>query len=132
MNKNKAFEFTKMKKTKKQLEKEAKNLNKLIDGVVDGTIDIPDNAIIIDPDVLIQIFTKRRIELIQFINKYKPKSVQELADLTKRKKQAVDRDLKMLEGLGLLTKEKNGRTTTPVLENKFVVMGLTGLYPATA
>ncbi|MBU1198686.1 MAG: ArsR family transcriptional regulator [Nanoarchaeota archaeon] len=119
-----------MKLTKKQLKKKAQDTMKLIEGVVDGTIDIPNNAIIIDPDVLIQIFTKKRIELIKYINKYKPKSVQELANLTHRKKQAVDRDLKMLEGLGLLTMNKNGRKATPSTEEKFIIMGLKEIYPS--
>ena len=118
-----------MKLTKKQLMKKAQETKDLINGIVNETIDIPDNAIIIDTDVLIQIFTKKRIELIQFINQFKPQSVQELANLTKRRKQAVDRDLKMLERHGLLVMNKNGRKAAPKLERKFLIMGLTETYP---
>ena len=118
-----------MKLTKKELRKKAQETKNLIKGIVNETIDIPDNAIILDTSILIQIFTKKRIELIQFINKFKPQSVQELADLTHRKKQAVDRDLKMLERYELLVMEKNGRKTMPRVQRKFLIMGLTDIYP---
>ena len=114
----------KMKLTKKDLERKSKETKDLIKGVVDGTIDIPDNSMIIDPDTLVEIFTKKRLELIRFINQYPPKSMQELANLTKRKKQAVDRDLKILERHELIKLQKSGRNIIPKVEKKFLLLGL--------
>jgi predicted transcriptional regulator len=116
-----------MKLSKKELKRKAKETKDLVKGVVDGTIDIPDNAIILDPDILVEIFTKKRLELIKFINKYSPNSLQELADLTKRKKQAVDRDLKILEKHELIKIQKSGKNIIPKVEKKFLVLGLTDL-----
>jgi DNA-binding transcriptional ArsR family regulator len=113
-----------MKLSKKELKRKAKETKDLIKGFVDETIDIPDNAIIIDPDILVEIFTKKRLELIRFINQYSPKSMQELANLTKRKKQAVDRDLKILERHELIKIQKSGKNIIPKVEKKFLVLGL--------
>lgn len=99
----------------------------IIDGIVNDTIDIPNNALILDVDDLIDIFTKKRMELVEFINKYKPNSVQELANLTHRKKQAVDRDLKILEQHEILTMERKGRKVVPKVEKKILIMGLGGI-----
>ena len=54
--------------------------------------------------------------------------MQELANLTNRKKQAVDRDLKILERHELIKLEKAGKTTIPKIEKKFLVLGLTEAY----
>ncbi len=117
-----------MKQSKKDLEKKSKEIKVLIKGIVDETIDIPNDSIILDPDILIEIFTKKRLELIRFINQYSPKSMQELANLTNRKKQAVDRDLKILERHELIKLEKAGKTIIPKIEKKFLVLGLTEAY----
>ena len=119
----------KNKPKKQELERKARVVKSIIKGLVDETIDIPNKAIIFDTNVLIDIFTKKRIELIQFINYFKPHSVKELADLTNRTKQAVDRDLKMLERYDLLALERNGRRAKPTLKRKFLVMGITDIYP---
>jgi len=113
-----------MKLTKKDLQRKSKETKDLIKGVVEGTIDIPNNSIILDPDILVEIFTKKRLELIRFINQYSPKSMQELANLTKRKKQAVDRDLKILERHELIKLQKSGKNIIPKVEKKFLILGL--------
>ena len=117
-----------MKLSKKDLERKSKEIKVLIKGIADETIDIPNDSIILDPDILIEIFTKKRLELIRFINQYSPKSIQELANLTNRKKQAVDRDLKILERHELIKLEKAGKTIIPKIEKKFLVLGLTEAY----
>lgn len=111
--------------TKKNLEKKSKEIRNLIKGIVDGTIDIPNNSMIfLDSNDMIEIFTKRRMELIRLIDQFHPKSIQILADLTERKKQAVDRDLKILENHEIIQLEKNGRTVSPKIEKKFLVLDL--------
>jgi len=117
-----------MRLSKKDLKRKSKEIKVLIKGVVDETIDIPNNSIILDPDILIEIFTKKRLELIRFINLYSPDSIQKLANLTHRKKQAVDRDLKILERHELVKLKKSGKTIIPKIEKKFLVLGLTEAY----
>lgn len=120
-------ERTKMKNklTKKDLEKKSKDIRNLIKGIVRGTIDVPDNAIIfLGPNALIEIFTKRRMELIKLIDEFHPKSIQTLVNLTERKKQAVDRDLKILERHEIIRLQKEGRTVSPKIEKKFLVFGV--------
>lgn len=114
---------------KNDMKKKAQEVKDMIDGIVNETVHIPDNAVILDTSILIEIFTKKRMELMQFINKFKPQSVQELAVMTKRKKQAVDRDLKILERHDLLVLEKDGRKVVPKMERKFLVIGLGEVYP---
>jgi len=112
------------------LEKKSRALNRLLRGVVNGSINIPDNAVIFtDHEVLAEIITKKRLELLRVINESKPQSVQELADLTKRKKQAVDRDLKILEKYELVELRKNGRKRIPVIIRPFVFLPLTDMPP---
>ena len=118
----------KNKLAKKSLEKKSKDIRNLIKGVVSGTIDVPNNAMIfLDSNALIEIFTKRRMELIRLIDQFNPRSIQTLANLTERKKQAVDRDLKILEHHELIRLEKKGRTVSPKIEKKFLIFGV-GLY----
>ncbi len=114
---------------KNDMKKKAQEVKDMIDGIVNETVHIPDNAVILDTSILVEIFTKKRMELVRFINQFKPQSVQELAVMTKRKKQAVDRDLKILERHDLLVLEKDGRKVVPKVERKFLVIGLGEVYP---
>lgn len=91
--------------------------------ILNETIDIPDNAIISLPEST-SIFTKKRLELIETIKKHHPQSVQELAKMTKRVKQAVTRDLKILERFGIIRLEKKGRNAIPLVEREIVVLSL--------
>ena len=118
-----------MKLSKSQLRKKAEQTKKLIKSIVDGTINLPNNAIIFDPETLKELFTKRRLELVQYINTYKPQSIQELADLTKRKKQAVYRDLKALEIHELVSLKKVGKNVIPRIERKMAIIDLQEIYP---
>jgi predicted transcriptional regulator len=108
-----------------KLKRSAAELQKLIDDIVREKIDIPDNSVIVDSDVLLQLVTRKRLELLYFIDKHNPKSLQELADLTGRKKQAINRDLRILEQRELLTLEKKGRTKTPKVARKYLLVGIT-------
>ena len=52
----------------KELKKKAKNTKDIVRGIINETINLPDNAIIFDPETLMEIFTRKRLELIQYIN----------------------------------------------------------------
>lgn len=111
-----------------ELKKKAKSTKGIIRGIINDTLDIPNNAIIFDPGILLEIFTRKRLELIQYINSCKPRSIQELAELTKRKKQAVFRDLKILERNELVKLKKKGKTVIPTVERKMAVLNLQEIY----
>ena len=96
-------------------------LTALVDGILDETIDIPNNAVIALPESS-SIFTKKRLELIDKIKSHHPKSVKELSKMTKRTKQAVTRDLKILERFEIVRLEKNGRNTIPLVERDVIVL----------
>jgi predicted transcriptional regulator len=117
---------------KKQSDKETKSklggLKKLINAVVNEGIDLPDNALVfLDTETALQIFTKKRLELVRLINAKKPCSAQELVKLTKRKKQAVNRDLKILEQHEIIRLEKKGRTVKPKIYRQAILFPLINL-----
>lgn len=113
-----------MKIQKKDLDEEIEQLNQLIDDVVEGKIDIPDDSIIISPRILLQIISDKKIDLIEFIKNMDPKSSQEIAIATKRKKQAVSRDLKVLEKAGILELKKEGRNIIPKMKKKYLLVAI--------
>lgn len=86
----------------------------------------PDNVLVLalSKDELTQIFTKKRIELIETIQKGKPSSLSSLAHSLKRVLPAVERDLKILERHGVVELKKTGRTVKPVVEKEVIVLPL--------
>ena len=86
----------------------------------------PDDVLLLSlsKDELTQLFTRKRIELIETIKKNEPKTMSELAGLLKRELSAIERDLKILEGLGLVRLEKKGREVTPLIEKEILVLPL--------
>ena len=114
-----------MKIEKKELEKKAQSINNLIEGVVNETIELPNNALVFfDSESVVDIFTKKRLQLIRLINEHSPKSVQELANIAKRQKQAVDRDLKLLEQYEIVKLERVGRNSIPTVRRKLLMFNL--------
>jgi predicted transcriptional regulator len=87
----------------------------------------PDDVLLLSlsNEELTQLFTKRRIELIEEIKKRGPNTMSELAKLLKRELSAIERDLKVLEGLELVRLEKKGREVTPIIEKEVIVLPLT-------
>src|SRR3989338_9229160 len=98
-------------------------LRTLDEGIVNETSDLPDNAILALPEST-TIFTKKRLELIEAIKVHHPQSVQELAKITKRPKQAITRDLKILERFEIVKLEKKGRTSLPTVEREVIVLAI--------
>jgi predicted transcriptional regulator len=75
------------------------------------------------------IFTERRIELIKAITEKKPKSVNELAKLLKRHQEAISRDLKYLQDIGLVKMEPKGKNRVPFINKKLIVTPLAVSVP---
>jgi len=114
-----------MKIEKKELEKKAQSINNLIEGVVNETIELPNDALVfLDSESVVNIFTKKRLQLIRLINEHSPKSVQELANIAQRQKQAVDRDLKLLEQYEIIELERVGRNSIPIVKRKLLMFNL--------
>ncbi len=97
----------------------------LLHGFIRGTVNLPDDAVVVlDPVLYAKLFTQKRLELLNYINTYHPASIQELADSVKRKKQAVDRDLKVLERYELVGLIKTGRVAQPIVKKQLVLFNL--------
>jgi predicted transcriptional regulator len=61
--------------------------------------------------------------LLRTVHDRKPKSLTELAELTGRQVPNLSRTLRMMEGYGLVTIEKNARETQPIaLATEFLVV----------
>ncbi len=110
--------------SRKELKVKVESIKGLVDDIINERVNIPDNALVVDFDATLNIFTKKRIELIDMINRYAPTSIQELADTSNRTKQAVDRDLKLLERLDVVGLEKRGKFTVPVVKREMIVLNL--------
>lgn len=113
-----------MKISKKRLKQKSESLKNLIDDIIDEKIKLPKNALVTDADSTLSIMTKKRLELIDTINLYQPNSIQELADITNRTKQSVDRDLKILERFEVIKLEKEGRVVFPIVTRDVIVLNL--------
>ena len=100
------------------------NTARLVKGVIDGSINLPDDAIVFDTkdDFVFEIFTRKRQELLKIIIMKKPLSVGKLANLVQRKIQAVDRDLRLLARYELVKLEKKGKIVTPSIGRPAIFM----------
>jgi len=71
-----------------------------------------------------RIFTKKRLQLIRIIQTKKITFLSELTKLTKRELPAIDRDLKILEGFGIVELEKVGRIIKPSVKKELLIVPL--------
>jgi len=55
----------------------------------------------------------------------------ELAEIVKRKLSAVNRDLKILEGIGAVELEKSGKKVKPTIDKKILIVPLISVEPQT-
>jgi len=107
----------------KDKKSESIEIEKLVDDMVNDRI--PNNVTIyLDLAVISEVFTKKRMELIKKIETANPQSIQELADKLNRKKQAVHRDLKLLEGHNLIELIKDGKIVIPILSKEMIYIPL--------
>ena len=114
----------KMKIPLNELQRKADSIKRLTDDIINERISLPDNALVTDFNAALSVITKKRLELIESIERYQPKSVQELANITKRKKQAVDWDLKILERFEIIELKKMGRTVIPIIKHEVIILNL--------
>jgi len=111
--------------TDHNVNKKAKSIKNLIKKIITEETDIPDDALVfLDLHTLLQVVTQKRVEIIELIAKHSPHSIQQIVDLTQRKKQAVDRDIKILEKYGVVELIPAGRDKIPKLMKRIVVFNL--------
>ena len=86
----------------------------------------PDDVLLLplSKEELTQLFTKRRIELIEILKKEGSMTMSEIARLLKRELSAVERDMKALEKFGVVLLEKKGRKVTCTVEKELLVLPL--------
>lgn len=111
--------------TSQQAHQKASTIKNLIRSIAREEVDIPQEALVfLDLHTLLQVVTERRVEIIEIIAKHNPHSIQQIVDLTKRKKQAVDRDIKILEKYGVVELIPAGRDKIPKIIKRIVVFNL--------
>ncbi len=85
-----------------------KSVNKILSKAENGVVEEGD-FIFLTPEQLSAIFSPKRIELLHYIAKHPAKSISTIAKALQRDWKSVIRDLKYLEGFGLVELEKRGR-----------------------
>ena len=91
-----------------------KHLNDLYKKVKDRKTKSEERIVLTSISDLNKILTPARLKLIRTIKKKNPKSISVLAKLLGRDRANVFRDLKYLEGLGLISLEQHKLETTPI------------------
>ncbi len=108
--------------SRNELKRKVESIKGLVDDIINEKINIPDNALVVDFDATLNVFTKKRMELIDNINIYAPTSIQELANISDRTKQAVYRDLKILKRFDVIKLEKHGKFTIPIVKREMIIL----------
>ena len=121
--KKKVWTKMKQKTPKKTIEKRIRAAKAVINGIIDDKLSLPGNVLVTD-DSCYSIMTKKRSELVRTINQHNPSSMQELANIVKRTKQAVYRDLKMLKNYGIIELKKIKKNVKPIVKCAIVVVNL--------
>jgi predicted transcriptional regulator len=75
--------------------------------------------------------TRVFMELVRVLKEKEPETMTSLAELVKRDLTAVERDLQILKGFGIVELEKVGRTVKPRVTKDFLILPLVPLKPFT-
>ena len=93
-----------------------KHLNDMYNKVKNRKIKSEERIVLTSISDLNKILTPARLRLIRTIKKKNPRSISVLAKLLGRDRANVYRDLKYLEGLGLIFLEEHKMETTPIFD----------------
>ena len=93
-----------------------KHLNDMYNKVKNRMAKSEERIVLTSISDLNKILTPARLRLIRTIRKKNPKSISILAKLLGRDRANVYRDLKYLEGLGLISLKKHKMETTPIFD----------------
>lgn len=91
-----------------------------VDKVLKGKVKIDtkraEKTIIITPEIFAKIFSPERIKLILKIKRNKLTNIYQLAKSLNRKYEAVFRDIKLLEGFGIIKLKEKDRKKIPYID----------------
>ena len=103
---------------------------KMFDKMIDFALQYPDASpdrvlvINIKKETFEKILSPARMNIIRAVKETKPKTVKELASYLKRPLESVSRDLGVLESYGILEFIRHGKTKTPKIEKKMILIPL--------
>lgn len=106
----------KMKRTLRIVESIEKYNKKLNKKIAEDKIDKPVRDIIMTPETFYQVFSPERIRLLQRLRKNKIKNIYQLAKELNKPYEVVFRNIKYLEGLGLVKVKEMGRKRVPQVD----------------
>jgi predicted transcriptional regulator len=99
--------------------------NKYVDDVINGKSKISkkksEKTIVITPEIFSKIFSPERIKLMLKIKKNNIKNIYQLAKTMNRKYEAVYRDIKLLEGFGIIQLKKKDKKTVPFMDEAVTI-----------
>lgn len=102
------------------LEKRWKNDNEYVMNVLKGKSAISrkkaEKTIIMTPKIFAKVFSPERMKLILRIEKNKIKNIYQLAKELKRKYEAVHRDIRLLQGFGIIKLREKDKKMLPFIE----------------
>lgn len=82
-----------------------------------------DRAVLaIPPRLLSLLFSRKRVELLEALERERVPSISELARRVERSVEAVSRDLKILHKWGLIRYEQHGKRKEPILTTRSIVI----------
>lgn len=108
------------------MDKIDKMMDRMIDYALKKPGDAPSRVLIVNfsKTSIDKILTPARTEILRAIMQKKPETVGELVKDLRRPKEAVSRDLKILENYGLISSTKSGRQKRPKVEKDIIAMPL--------
>jgi len=98
------------------------NYNKEINQKIKkGTIDQPESGIVMTPETFNKVFSPERIKLLQRIYKNNVKSIYQLAKELGKPYEVVFRNIKYLEGIGLIKVIEKKNRKIPYIDCKLSI-----------
>ena len=102
------------------IKEKMKEDNKYVKGVIKGKIKADkkkaEKTIVITPEVFAKIFSPARMKLILKIKRNNIMNIYQLAKDLNRKYEAVYRDIKLLEGFGIIKLKSKDRERIPFMD----------------
>jgi len=87
---------------------------------------MPDNMIFAkDYATLHKILTEKRLELIDAIKEHPKENIDSLSKILKRKREAISRDLRILQSMGIVNIKTIGKNRIPFIQKQYIVVPLT-------
>ncbi|MDO8740402.1 MAG: HTH domain-containing protein [Candidatus Woesearchaeota archaeon] len=80
-----------------------------------------EKTIVITPEIFSKIFSPERIKLMLKIKRNNIKNIYQLAKQLNRKYEAVYRDIKLLEGLGIIKLKDKDRKKIPLMDEPITI-----------